>query len=442
MLRPRACSILLALAWAIAGCSASDSASSNPGTSSMGGSSAGGTSVTGGSSAVDATTMNGRFEVPIMSIDVTNGAAITSKDQYVTCTVTIDSKGSFLNYSGSASIRGRGNSTWLWYEKKPYRIKLDEKSEMLGMKQDKDWVLLAEYRDPTFLMNAFTFEVADWMGLRFTNHSRFVEVTLNGDYIGLYHLTEQVEQGTNRVAVADAGGILLSLDADDGPTAAPTAGDNFTSTQYKLPVTVKYPEGQTAAQLTTIKADFAFVEQAISTADYDAVAKVLDVASFIDYLIIQELVYNVELVTPRSMFMYKDPGGVYMMGPVWDFDGGFDFNWTNMMTSHDYFAAQDLVMGADPARAGSVSAFWVNLFKNARFVSEYKSRWLAIKDTVLPHAWGVMENYVASISGALDRNAQRWPIGKDHDAEIARMKAWLQARVTKLNTTINAYPAN
>lgn len=59
------------------------------------------------------------------------------------------------------------SSTWLWYEKKPYRIELDQKSEILGLKEDKDWVLLANYRAPTFLMNAFAFELADWMGIVF-----------------------------------------------------------------------------------------------------------------------------------------------------------------------------------------------------------------------------------------------------------------------------------
>lgn len=397
----------------------------------------------GGSPAAAGTDpMATQFAIPTMTIDVPDGAAITSKDTYVTCSVNIDGKGSFADFSGSASIRGRGNSTWLWYDKKPYRIKLDTASEVLGLKQDKDWVLLANYRDPTFLMNAFAFELADWMGLPYTNHSRFVEVTLNGEYLGLYQLTEQIEQGANRVAVADAGGILLCLDHDDGPTLVPDATDNFTSTTYELPVVVKYPKDPGASQLASIRDDFARVEQAITAADYDELTKVLDIPRFIDFLIIQELTYNVELVTPRSMYLHKDPAGVFVMGPVWDFDGGFDFDWTDMETSHDYFGAQDLVMGTDPARSTSVSGFWLNMFKNARFVSEYKARWSALSDSLLPHTWGVMERYATSLSEALDRNASRWPIGKDHATEMGKMKQWLEARVMKLDTTVGAYPTN
>jgi hypothetical protein len=395
-----------------------------------------------GGSGTGGTTTNSNFQVPTMTITVDNGAAITSKETYVTCTVAIDGKGSYSSYSGAASIRGRGNSSWLWYDKKPYRIKLNEKSEILGLKADKDWVLLANYRDPTFLMNVFAFEMADWLGLPYTNHSRFVEVTLNGAYIGLYQLTEQVEQGTNRVAVADDGGILLSLDEDDGPVTVPDAGDNFESAKYKLPVAVKYPEKQTADQLTAIKNDFAKVEEAIAASDYDALAKVLDISSLINFLLLQELTYNVELATPRSMYMHKNPGGVYVMGPAWDFDGGFDFDWTTMMTGHDYFAQQELILSADPARTDQVSVFFVNMFKNTRFVTEFKARWAAIKGTVMSHGWGLMENAAASLATALDHNAERWPIGKDHRNETTRMKQWLEARVTKLDSVINAYPAN
>ena len=102
-------------------------------------------------------------------------------------------------FSGPGRIRGRGNSTWLWYPKKPYRIQLDSKAELLGLKADKDWVLPADYRDPTHLRNTFAFTLGQALELPYTNHSRYVEVTFNNDYIGFYMLTEQVEQGENRV---------------------------------------------------------------------------------------------------------------------------------------------------------------------------------------------------------------------------------------------------
>ena len=95
------------------------------------------------------------YKVAKMSIVTENSATVSSRESYVNCTVAVNSDEEQWNFYGTAKIRGRGNSTWYWYPKKPYRIKLDQKSELLGLKDNSDWVLLANYRDPTMLMNTF-----------------------------------------------------------------------------------------------------------------------------------------------------------------------------------------------------------------------------------------------------------------------------------------------
>ena len=285
--------------------------------------------------------------VAVMDITTENGAPIKGKEKedYVNCTITVDHPDDQWDYTGTGRIRGRGNSTWEWYDKKPYRIKLDEKASIVGLAAEKDWVLLANFRDPTHMMNTFVFELGHVMGMPYTNHSRYMEVTLNGEYIGLYQLTEQIEQGKNRVAVDDVEGVLIALDVDDGPEHS-SSKDNFWSEIYQMPVCVKFPED---IDVTGIKKDFAQLESAILSirkskgnaaaikAGMDKVRELLDVQSFIDFLIIQELVYNVELAAPRSMYMHKDKGGKWVMGPLWDFDAGFDFDWGTMTDGHHFF---------------------------------------------------------------------------------------------------------
>ena len=161
------------------------------------------------------------YKVFQMYISTEDGVEIVSRDDYLPCYISLNAQGSFSNYSASAQIRGRGNSSWLWYDKKPYRIKLDEKHKLLGLGKAKSWVLLANYRDVTDLMNTFVFELGQWLGLPYTNHTRYVELFINGDYKGVYQLTEQIQQGSNRVEVSDEKGILVSLDVDDGPGEAP-----------------------------------------------------------------------------------------------------------------------------------------------------------------------------------------------------------------------------
>src|SRR5512133_3236115 len=380
-----------------------------------------------------------------MNIQVEGNAPVVSKEpeDYLNCSISVNGSGLIPDFQGAGRIRGRGNSSWFWYEKKPYRIKLDAPFSLLGLKSNRDWVLLANYRDPTDLMNTFGFEVARWLGLPYTNHTRYVELTLNGDYIGLYQLTEQVEQGGNRVNVSAAGGLLLCLDADDGPDLSPVAADNFWSSVFEVPVSVKYPEEPSADQLYAIKTDFASLESAIYNYDYEAAAELMDMRSFINYLILEEFVYNVEIDAPRSVFIFKDAGGKFTFGPVWDFDAGFDFDWSTMTTGHNFFNQQELVMGTDPANHTNgyrISDFFTRMFRNQQFVSEYKARWNEVRDSVFEHSWKVTEKYQATIEEALERDFQRWPIDRDYVEETTRLKGWLSERVVYLNSIINNYP--
>lgn len=375
----------------------------------------------------------------------TGGVAITSKENYVNATISLTHDNADWNISeATAGIRGRGNSTWLWYPKKPYRIKFDKKQSLLGLKKAKSWVLLAEYRDPTDLMNAYVFELGQLMGLPYTNHNRYVELVLNGKPQGLYHLTEQVQQNENRVNIDEMGGYLIQLDSDDGPYLSPDATDNFWSEYYGMPVCVKNPDEPTPAILGEVKASLGELEKLIAGGNFTEIEKQLDIESMINFLIIQELVYNVELDSPRSMYMHKDIGGdKWHMGPLWDFDAGFDFDWSNMETSHNYFSNfRELVMGTKPATHGGTSyripGFFSDLFKISGFVSRYKARWAEVK-ALHEQAWANTYRYYEKNASLWHSDAQMWPIGKTPGAEITKMQAWLTNRIDYLDTVVAGY---
>ena len=82
-------------------------------------------------------------------------------------------------------IKGRGNSTW-YHLKKPYNIKFDKKTGLLGMDKAKKWTLLANYLDLTLLHNACGFELGEDFGLPYTSQYRWVDLYINGDYLGNY----------------------------------------------------------------------------------------------------------------------------------------------------------------------------------------------------------------------------------------------------------------
>ena len=143
-------------------------------------------------------------QLPVVYINTDE--EITSKTEYIDGNCVIQGNSQFSNtsqlYSGSVQIRGRGNYTWV-HDKKPYKIKLDTKTDVLGMGLSKHWVLLAEYMDPTHLRNEIMPELSETLGMDYTANSEAVAVILNGEYNGLYHLGENVKVAENRVNIYD-----------------------------------------------------------------------------------------------------------------------------------------------------------------------------------------------------------------------------------------------
>ena len=396
---------------------------------------------------LDSITLSNQCVVAALDITTAQLAPIVSKEEYISCSVLIDGKGMFPSGYKQGRIRGRGNSTWHWYPKKPYRIKLNTSSSMLGLKSNKDWVLLANYRDPTFLMNAFAFELADYLEMPFANNTRFCEVTLNGQYLGIYHLTEQVETGGNRVAIDEVNDVLLSLDVDDGGEPS-----SFRSNVYGMPVCIKSPDDEllTAEKKAAIQADFTVLENLIKGHTITQVAARLDLRSLMNFLIIQELTMNVELAAPRSMYMYRTADRVWHFGPPWDFDAGFCFDWGQMYTGHNYFGNYNqMILGTNPADPGSgwgrVPGFFRDMFKNNYFVTEYKAYWNSIKGKLLPQTFAKLENYRHQIEEPMRRHYTLWNaadhnFNKRFDTEYPRLLQWLANRFQVMDQVINNYP--
>ena len=399
----------------------------------------------------------GKNKHKVFAIYVTtdDGEDVNSKETYQHCYISVDGMGEYPDNSLPGKIRGRGNSTWEWYSKKPYRIKFDVSSKMLGINKNKDWVLLANFRDVTKMMNVYTNITASWMGIPYTTPVRFVELFLNGQYRGVYQVAEQVEVGGNRVSIDESDGLLLTLDQDDGPSLNPN-DNNFNTKVYDMPMQVKSPENLSPDQLDAVRAEFAVLENAIKSHNYDKVDSLMDIDSYIRMIQLQEFVYNVELSAPRSVFLFRDKGGKFTFGPAWDWDAGFDFDWSNMYTGHTYFASyKESVLGTRPFdRNGDYKCprFFTDMFGSGKFVRRYKELWSQVSDSIYIRNWNETQPYIdalrelqakatAGYTTPITRESTRWPVkGFDFDTEIGKMKKWLQNRLKYLNPIIAAYP--
>ena len=158
---------------------------------------------------VDLTRFTG---LPIVYLKTDDSVAIDSKDDYVRGDTSVFGGRNFDDLEQvEMKIRGRGNSTWGLHPKKPFQMKLSDKTEFLGMPNDKKWLFLAEYSDKTMLRNKMSFEMGYLSNLDWTPQGRFAEVYINDEYNGTYNITQKVEESDNRVPLGDTG-YLLELD--------------------------------------------------------------------------------------------------------------------------------------------------------------------------------------------------------------------------------------
>ena len=145
-------------------------------------------------------------EIPAMFIQTASGTldkVHASKDNKEKGTMALVKADRSVDFDGNLKqIKGRGNSTW-GFAKKPYNIKLENSSDLLGMGKGKGWCLLANYADRSLLRNRIVYNLAEETGIPFTMDSRNIDLYINGDYMGSYLITEKIEIGKTRVNITD-----------------------------------------------------------------------------------------------------------------------------------------------------------------------------------------------------------------------------------------------
>ena len=237
---------------------------------------------------------------------ITTPSAIVSRDSWMdgaTLRIEVRVAGrDSVVYDGDTQIRGRGNTTWSSYPKKPYALKLDQKANFIGTGKTRHWVLLANWGDRTLLRNQVAFEAARRTSLEWTPSGTFVDLYLNDPdtgesavYQGIYWLGEKVRvEGSHFEA-----DYLYSFDTSD-------RGEEDYSAWC-----------QKDASLMALQEKEDVIYH-LATGEWK---KQLDLNSFCDWYLVNELCVNAEGRHPKSCFYYIRDGIMYA-GPVWDFDFG------------------------------------------------------------------------------------------------------------------------
>jgi CotH kinase protein len=364
-------------------------------------------------------------EIASITIQTTNNAAISTKTTYVEALLTITGIQKYESFNEKIGIKGRGNTTWD-YPKKPYHIEFVKTKNMFDLGEDKDWVLIANYLDFNHLLNAAGLKVGADLGMAFTPKFKPVELIVNGSYQGLYLLTEQIEREKKRVNI-DEGGCLLELDQYYNDA------NKFRSANYNLPVNIKYPKIADATAINKIKADFSIFENSIKSANFPTnnYKDFVDLEAMADYFIVSYLTDNQEINHPKSVFMHKNANGKFIMGPVWDFDWAFSFNYNE---SYFNWANGDLFW--KPAGVGT--SFFSRFLLDPTFKAIFKKRWLNYKSTKFDSMLVYIEDYSKLVEKARKKDANKWrpnnPV--NYTSELSRFKSWMSGKATFIDNMV------
>jgi hypothetical protein len=416
--------------------------------------------------------------LPLIVID-TWGETIADNPKITAWLKVIDNGPGFMNnqfqdgtdYEGYMGIEIRGQSSQM-FPKQSFSIELrsetgaDTSVSLLGMPAEEDWVLYAPYSDKTLLRNSLTYYLGNKMG-EWQPRNRFCEVYLNGDYNGIYVLTESIKRDSNRVEISKlkpveisgddlTGGYIIKSDKteDIGTneyfTVTPSV-HYHNSDNYKF--TYVYPDFDEIVpeQKSYIKKYLTDAENSLNGDSFSDPAagfrKYLDVKSFVDFQIIQELTNNVDGYR-FSTFFYKDKdskGGKLHAGPIWDFDlcyGNEDFTDFNLETDIWLYTKY-------PDQYGGRIHWWARLMEDLSYRSSFISRWKELRevefstDSIMMY----LDNTIEFLGEAVDRNFSRWPIlgeyvwpnyfiGETYEEEVDYMKDWITDRLDWIDANI------
>jgi len=344
-------------------------------------------------------------DIPLISIDTQNNAPIASKEDYVRCSVTVsdpdDGENSFVC---SADIRGRGNASWN-FPKKSYKIKFPSGLNLLGTgkAEAKDWTLISCYGDQTLLRNYAACRLGElFEHIEWSPACSFAEVYLNGDYLGVYMVTDQVEENEDRVFVDES--IEDELDRDYFFELDMYAdGEKYVDQFYcgAKPYSIK--SDVTAEQGEFLSEFMKEADDAVQSGDRDRIAEYIDIPSLVDMYLLQEYSKNID-VGWSSMYMLKKAGGkIYYTAP-WDFDLAFG----NDMRL-DAGSADGVYAGMGRSGFGQNNLWFIELWKQTWFKELLAERWSEIGG-ILDQVSREVRELGNALDAPMKRNYEKWDV--------------------------------
>lgn len=359
----------------------------------------------------------------------------------------------YVHYQGRIGIEKRGstsqnlNKRHYGFETRQADDVTNDNVSLLGMPAENDWILNPLNYDNTYLRDPLSYALANRTG-HYAPRTKYCEVFLGGNYRGIYFLTEKIKVDKNRVNLAKmdstdnsfpdiTGGYIIKADKTTGgdPVAWSTPAHSYWQDVDYIHHYPK-PENVTNAQSTYIQNYFAAFQTVMDSADNSVETgypSLIDVPSFVDYMIIGELTSNVDIYQ-KSTFFYKDRQGKLCAGPVWDFNCAYG----NDPFSNPGRSGYDVWQFDNDDNTGS--EFWIQLFYDPQFHRLFARRWYELTAPGAPLSYesviALVDSLDMQIIDMVARDKQRWGYNFSHTTAVQNLKSWLQNRYTWINTQL------
>ena len=338
--------------------------------------------------------------LPALYITLNNDTPFSdvTLNQYIAGTYTIVYGKEGGIYEQPIFVKGRGNYSWS-NPKKPYTVQLGRPAEFLGMNSAKKWVLLGEFVDKTLLRTYLTFNLArDISQGEFNPDCRYADVYLNGKYNGLYVITDSVQIYPNRVDIDEETEALFEIEATyrhDDHTYCVDMRNGSHHIVYKKPDDDDILKEKRFDNLAKFQDFFDEFHTALGEG-YAEFSKYINVESFVNWYIVNELVKNYDSAFTSSCYTYIKDGILYM-GPLWDY--------------HTCYGNQEVATCRIPTGYHVRTSPWFSvMMDDEKFNRLVCERW-----TQLTKA-GVIDNFVEQIPGiiknmaeSVELNYELWP---------------------------------
>lgn len=382
-------------------------------------------------------------------------------------------------FNNKIGIELRGASS-INYPQKPYKLEtrnalnIKQNVSLLGMPLESDWILLSNYNDKVFIRNTLSYKLFNEMG-NYSTRNKFCEVVLNGEYVGVYLLMENIKRGNNRVNIAKldpientgidvTGGYIIKNDywsADDSWLSNFHPIDHL---NLDVHLVYEYPKAINISleQKSYIQTFINNFETALYSSDFADLTigynKYIDVNSFIDYMVVNELARNADGFK-KSSYFHKDIDSPTAMsklkaGPIWD----FDWAWKNINECNIYAATNGSGWAYNVNDCGpdvNSPGWFVRLLQDPNFQNKYRCRWNDLRTNVLSTAnlMAYVDNSALELNESQVRHYQKWehlaldsgtpevdPIQSTYAGHIQQLKNWINTRLTWLDANIPGNP--